>query len=68
MKILAVISLSAMILCTTGVALAEDYGKIIEECEDLFPELEELGKAKFEQRYIHFKKQMFITALSFCSA
>ncbi|MGQ0772632.1 MAG: hypothetical protein ACT4NT_07675 [Nitrososphaerota archaeon] len=54
-KVFSAIVLLAIILVTPGLASAEDdKASIIEECEKIFPELEVLGKAKFDQRYLYF--------------
>ncbi len=53
--IIAFIPLLAIILAVPGAAFAEQEDNLVEECEKIFPDLEILGKAKFEQRYIHHK-------------
>lgn len=54
-KIPAVVSIFAVLLSCQGFAFADDEPqKILIQCEKIFPDLEKLGKAKFEQRYLHF--------------
>jgi hypothetical protein len=54
-KILASIPLLAIVLVIPGLAFAEQGDDLVKECEKIFPDLEVLGKAKFEQRYLHNK-------------
>ncbi|MEW6044390.1 MAG: hypothetical protein AB1608_09015 [Thermoproteota archaeon] len=45
----------AALLSFQAFAFAEDDPiTILAQCEKIFPDLEKLGKAKFEQRYLHF--------------
>ncbi|HXG74500.1 MAG TPA: hypothetical protein VNK44_06765 [Candidatus Nitrosotenuis sp.] len=54
-KIPALVSIFVALLSLQGLAFADDEPhKIISQCEKIFPDLEKLGKAKFEQRYLHF--------------
>jgi hypothetical protein len=54
-KTLTGISAFVILLSFQGFALAEeDTATILAQCEKLFPDLEKLGKAKFEQRYLYF--------------
>ena len=54
-KVLAAFCLLGIILVTPQLVFAEEHTNIINQCEKIFPELELLGKTKFEQRYLHFK-------------
>jgi len=54
-EIIASIPLLAIVLAVPGFAFAEQEDDLVEECERIFPDLEILGKAKFEQRYLHHK-------------
>ncbi len=53
-KIIAVIPLFVAVLAVPGFVSAEQ-DDIVKECEKIFPDLEVLGKAKFEQRHLHNK-------------
>jgi hypothetical protein len=53
-KIIWAIPLSVVVLVLPGLAYAEGED-VVRECEKIFSDLEILGKAKFEQRYLHHK-------------
>ncbi|MEO9310055.1 MAG: hypothetical protein ABI337_07140 [Nitrososphaera sp.] len=49
------VSIFVALISFQGFAFADDEAlKVISQCEKIFPDLEKLGKAKFEQRYLHF--------------
>jgi hypothetical protein len=45
----------AFALIIPGIAFASEGDSLVKECEKIFPDLEVLGKVKFEQRYLHHK-------------
>lgn len=54
-KIPAIVITFVALLSFQGLAFADDEPlKVLAQCEKIFPDLEKLGKAKFEQRYLHF--------------
>ncbi len=52
-EILSSLSILALLVIQTNAFAEDDKIKIIEQCEKIFPDLEKLGKEKFEQRYLH---------------
>ncbi len=53
-KTIATVPIFIIVLAIPGLASAQQVD-VVKECEKIFPDLEVLGKAKFEQRYLHYK-------------